>query len=166
MIIGGGSGIGLATSFLFARQGASAAIINVIEWRGQQVAAEIAREGGDALAIKADGSTPRDKEQMVSETVGRLGRLDILCNNTGMSPYGLLHEMSVVERDRVLDISPQRRIPMPVKSRYQNSLSMAEWCLHRLLRRSRNHSSIATLLLRQARGDFADQGNSYGLYAT
>lgn len=45
-------------------------------------------DGGTALALAADITVERDIEGLVSETIGRLGRIDILHNNVGVSLAG------------------------------------------------------------------------------
>ena len=53
--------------------------------------------------MPADVRDERDAERLVTETVARFGRVDILCNNAGV---GLLKSVTETERDdyqRVLD---------------------------------------------------------------
>ena len=84
LITGSGSGIGRATALLFAAEGAKLAIVDRAEDHARAVAAEIAKSGGEAIAIRADVAKAADTERMVAETVGRFGSLDILYNNAGI----------------------------------------------------------------------------------
>ncbi len=104
LITGGGSGIGKATSLLFAEEGARIAIADWAEDQARAVVAEIKQKGGEAIAIKTDVSKAADAERMVSETVRAFGRLDILYNNAGIGDAKLLHTMTEEEWDRTIDI--------------------------------------------------------------
>jgi NAD(P)-dependent dehydrogenase (short-subunit alcohol dehydrogenase family) len=104
LITGGGSGIGKATALLFAREGAKVAVADWVEEHAKGVTAEIQKGGGEAISIKTDVAKAADAERMVSETVHRFGRLDILYNNAGIGESKLLHQMTEEEWDRTLDI--------------------------------------------------------------
>lgn len=104
LITGGGSGIGRATSILFAGEGASVAIADWSEDQAQAVVAEITSKGGKAVAIRTDVSKAADAERMVAATVRHFGRLDILYNNAGIGFARPLHKMTEDEWDRVVDV--------------------------------------------------------------
>ncbi|HVN91335.1 MAG TPA: glucose 1-dehydrogenase [Candidatus Binataceae bacterium] len=104
LITGGGSGIGKATSLLFAQEGARIAIADWVEDQARAVVAEIKQKGGEAIAIKTDVSKAADAERMVSETVRAFGKLDILYNNAGIGDAKLLHTMTEEEWDRTIDV--------------------------------------------------------------
>ncbi len=104
LITGGGSGIGKATSLLFAQEGARIAIADWVEDQARAVAAEIKQKGGEAITIKTDVSKAADAERMVSETVRAFGKLDILYNNAGIGDAKLLHTMTEEEWDRTIDV--------------------------------------------------------------
>jgi len=104
LITGGGSGIGRATSLLFAAEGARVVVADWAEDHARAVVAEIAAHGGEAIAIKVDVSQGADAERMVVETVKHFGRLDILYNNAGIGFARPLHMMTEEEWDRVVDV--------------------------------------------------------------
>jgi NAD(P)-dependent dehydrogenase (short-subunit alcohol dehydrogenase family) len=97
LITGGGSGIGRATSILFAREGASVAVADWAEDHARAVVAEITKAGGKAIALKVDVSKAADAERMVAETVRHFGRLDIIYNNAGIGFARPLHQMTEEE---------------------------------------------------------------------
>ena len=104
LITGGGSGIGRATSILFAREGASVALADWAEDQAKSVVAEITRNGGKAIALKVDVSKAADAERMVAQTIQHFGRLDILYNNAGIGFARPLHQMTEEEWDQVVDV--------------------------------------------------------------
>jgi len=104
LITGGASGIGKATSLLFAAEGAKVAIADWAEDNAKAVTAEIAQNGGEAIAIKTDITKRADAERMVVETVRRFGRLDIIYNNAGIGNAKPVHEMTEEEWDLVVDV--------------------------------------------------------------
>jgi NAD(P)-dependent dehydrogenase (short-subunit alcohol dehydrogenase family) len=83
LITGGGSGIGLATTRAFAAAGARIAVIDLSFSAAQAAAREIVDGGGEAIAIGADVSDPRDVERAIGEIAGRFGRIDAAFNNAG-----------------------------------------------------------------------------------
>lgn len=105
LVTGGGTGIGRATALLFAREGAKVAVAGRTLGKCEEVAAEIAVVGGEAIAIAADVSRSPDVERMVNTTVEHFGGLDVLFNNAGIG-----HDTETVETsdeiwDQVIDIN-------------------------------------------------------------
>ena len=84
LVTGAGSGMGRATSLLFAAEGAKVMVADIDEDGGNETVVKIRAAGGDAAAVRADVSKRTDSARMVAETVSRFGRLDILVNNAGL----------------------------------------------------------------------------------
>jgi len=84
LITGAGSGIGLETARLFAAEGATVVLADLDAASVQQAAAEIAGQGGSAVAIQADVADATSVEAMVSQAEAALGGLDTLFNNAGI----------------------------------------------------------------------------------
>ncbi len=84
LVTGAAAGIGKATAFAFAAEGASVALVDSDEQRGGLVADEIREAGGRALFIPADVSQAELANAMVSATMSRFGRLDFAFNNAGI----------------------------------------------------------------------------------
>lgn len=80
IVTGGGRGIGRAIAEAYLEEGAS---VVVTATRESSEIMEIAGHGGRALALIADVTNPEGCERVVSETVRRFGRLDVLVNNAG-----------------------------------------------------------------------------------
>ncbi len=83
LITGGTSGIGEATSLLFAREGASVAVVGRNIERGDAVADRIRGDGGNAIFVQADVRKADECQHAVELTMQAFGRLDVLFNNAG-----------------------------------------------------------------------------------
>jgi short-subunit dehydrogenase len=98
LITGASSGIGEATARCFAMNGYRVAMAARGLERLETVKAEIEAAGGQAHAIRADVTSLDEIRTMVSETIGKWGRLDVLVNNAGFGRFGWLEELDP-ERD-------------------------------------------------------------------
>lgn len=78
-------GIGRAIAFIMAREGARVACADLDGARAEATAARIRAEGGEAIAVAADVSTPEDCQALVEAAGQAFGKLDILVNNVGIS---------------------------------------------------------------------------------
>ena len=87
LITGATSGIGEATAYLFAAEGARVGVVGRREDRGAEVVDKIEQDGGQAQYIKADMNSDADIKAMVSTVVNSWGQLDFAFNNAGM--FGL-----------------------------------------------------------------------------
>src|ERR1700722_12769961 len=82
-ITGASSGIGEATALACAQAGAAVALAAPRGDRIDRLAAQIAGDGGRALAVEADVSDERQASAFVARANDELGRLDVLVNNAG-----------------------------------------------------------------------------------
>ena len=104
-ISGGTKGIGEGTARLFAREGASVAVIGRNESDGKRVVDEIVGVGGTALFIRCDVTKAQEVRDSIEQTVQRFGSLQILVNNAGIVDVKELHDYSEDEFDRVMDVN-------------------------------------------------------------
>jgi NAD(P)-dependent dehydrogenase (short-subunit alcohol dehydrogenase family) len=82
LITGGDSGIGRAVAVLFSKEGADVVITYLNEHEdAKQTCGLIERNGRRAVALAGDIGNERVCQDMVQETVRRMGRLDVLVNN-------------------------------------------------------------------------------------
>ncbi len=106
IITGGNSGIGRASSVLFAREGAKVVIGARNATSGESVVKEIQEEGqGEALFVKTDVSQPGAIENLVRTAVSHFGRLDVLYGNSGIMEVGTAPETSLETWRRIIDIN-------------------------------------------------------------
>lgn len=107
IITGGGQGIGRALSLHFAGRGIRVAIAEKSADSAAEVAAEIAKRGGEARAISTDVTDPDSVRAMVARVQESFGRVDILINNarwTGLSPTRV-QDISDEDWRRALDVN-------------------------------------------------------------
>ena len=106
LITGAGSGIGEATTLLFARNGASVMLADMDMEGAERVLAEVKKNGGQGAMVKADVSDPKECEHMVAETVKHFGRLDIAVNNAGIGgPQAMIGDYPIDGWDKVISIN-------------------------------------------------------------
>lgn len=97
LITGGSSGIGAATAVLFAKEGASVAIVGRNEAKLKNVTELCEQHGVTPLVIKADVSQDEAASDIINQTIDKYGKLDVLINNAGMVFTGGLLEGKVME---------------------------------------------------------------------
>ncbi|GLU55222.1 short chain dehydrogenase [Dyadobacter frigoris] len=83
LITGALTGIGRATAFAFANEGAKLVVSGRKAEEGEQLARELENLGIEAVFIKADVRFEQDVKSLVDSTIARFGRLDIAVNNAG-----------------------------------------------------------------------------------
>jgi NADP-dependent 3-hydroxy acid dehydrogenase YdfG len=105
LVTGASSGIGEATARALAAQGAAVAIVARRKDRLDELAGEIERNGGRALAIETDVTDQGQAKAAVARTVQELGRLDTVVNNAGVMLLGPLLDAPIDEWDRMIDLN-------------------------------------------------------------
>jgi NAD(P)-dependent dehydrogenase (short-subunit alcohol dehydrogenase family) len=105
LITGAGSGIGRASSVLFAAEGASVAVADIDVAAARETVAAIEASGGRAAAHEVDVTDPASVEALVAAVVSEFGRIDVLFNNAGIAGVGLAHEITVEQWDRVMAVN-------------------------------------------------------------
>jgi NAD(P)-dependent dehydrogenase (short-subunit alcohol dehydrogenase family) len=105
LITGAGSGIGKSSALLFAQEGATVIVNDLLADKGQETVDEIVGAGGKALFIQADVTEPDSVKAMVDQAIAAFGRIDVLFNNAGVSGIGAIHEVEPEDWDRVIRIN-------------------------------------------------------------
>ena len=85
IVTGGGSGIGRSVAELYARGGARVVVADINDEGGVETVTRIRASGAAAIFFHSDVSRPGDCEKLVDFTLEKFGRLDIACNNAGIS---------------------------------------------------------------------------------
>ena len=95
LVTGGSKGIGKAVARGLAQEGARVAICARTKADVEAVAKELASAtGGEAFGVAGDLTRPDDVQRIVDATVARFGRVDVLVNNAGAAPGGLLLDLT------------------------------------------------------------------------
>ena len=102
---GPGWGNGKATAITYAREGARVIAIDIDLEAARETEAAIRAEGLEGEAAAVDVTRSDDVRALVDEIAGRLGRIDILHNNVGITAMGGPIEESEESWRRVLDIN-------------------------------------------------------------
>jgi NAD(P)-dependent dehydrogenase (short-subunit alcohol dehydrogenase family) len=106
IITGAGSGIGRATSKIFAREGARLVLADVVVDAVQETLNTVKQSGGAAICLKTDVAQWSDVEALVAKAVETYGRLDCAFNNAGIEgEAALTHKCSEANWNRVLAIN-------------------------------------------------------------
>jgi NADP-dependent 3-hydroxy acid dehydrogenase YdfG len=105
LVTGASSGIGEATARALAAQGAAVALAARREERLEQLAQDITRSGGHALAIEADVTDKAQAQAAVARTVAEWRRLDILVNNAGVGLLGPIENAPLDDWDQMVRVN-------------------------------------------------------------
>jgi NAD(P)-dependent dehydrogenase (short-subunit alcohol dehydrogenase family) len=102
IVTGADSGIGRASARLFAREGAKVVCVDVRDTGSPRVDSLIRADGGEAVFVRGDVSSPADCENMVATAYSSFGQLDVLFNNAGVGIRKKITEHTVEEWDFVI----------------------------------------------------------------
>lgn len=99
LITGGSRGIGAACVRAFVKRGDDVAFV----YRSDVASASALAQETGAIAIRADLSVSAEAERAVSEAIARLGGMDVLVNNAGISQIKLFTDVTDEDWRRMLD---------------------------------------------------------------
>jgi NAD(P)-dependent dehydrogenase (short-subunit alcohol dehydrogenase family) len=105
VVTGAASGIGRALAEAFAAAGSAVVVADLDAAEAESVAAGIRAGGGDALAVEVDVTEPGSVERLAAATVDRYGRVDVLCNNAGVSTFNLMRDQTLDDWKWVVDVN-------------------------------------------------------------
>jgi NAD(P)-dependent dehydrogenase (short-subunit alcohol dehydrogenase family) len=101
MVTGGGSGIGRATALLFGREKAKVAVVDRDESSAAETAQFLRKNGGEALALRADIASDKDVKRVVAAIGKQYGRIDVLFANAATQIAKSVVDTSEEEWDRI-----------------------------------------------------------------
>jgi len=103
VLTGASSGIGLCTAQLAAERGARLVLVarsgDVLE----QLVAEIAANGGTAIAAIADVADRAQMDEVARIAIAEFGRIDTWINNAGVSVYGRLDQVMDEDHRKIFE---------------------------------------------------------------
>ena len=105
IVTGAGSGIGRATAFEFAAEGAIVAACDIDAKMAGRTVEEMAKTGGRGHAFALDVTDPKAVTAVFADVAGRLGRLDVLVNSAGIREISPVLELSYEDWSRVINVN-------------------------------------------------------------
>lgn len=105
LVSGAARGMGECEARLFVREGAKVVLGDVLDEIGQQVAADLTRQGEAATYVHLDVTVESQWQQAVATAESLYGKLDILVNNAGIVRMAPLDETSLDAWNEVITIN-------------------------------------------------------------
>lgn len=106
LVTGAGNGIGRTIALTYAAEGANVVVSDINDDWGRETVALIEGQGGRAIYQRADTSQPADHDDLIAAAKRAFGRLDVACNNAGVSgEFTPAAETSDAQWKRVIDIN-------------------------------------------------------------
>ena len=133
LVTGGAKGIGAAIVKRLCEDGYAVAInYNKSEQRALSLCSFCASEGFTVLPVKCDVAASRDVEKMFAEIEERLGSVDVLVNNAGISLWGLFDTVTDVQWNDVIGTNltgtfncTRRAVPAMLKNKYGRIINIS-----------------------------------------
>ncbi|NEQ33291.1 MAG: 3-oxoacyl-ACP reductase FabG, partial [Leptolyngbya sp. SIO4C5] len=106
IVTGASRGIGRAIAIALAAEGAQV-VVNYARSSSaaDEVVAQINEKGGSAIALQADVSQVDQVDALISATMEKWGRVDVLVNNAGITRDTLLLRMKPEDWQAVIDLN-------------------------------------------------------------
>ncbi len=108
LVTGAGGGLGSAISLGFAQEGARVIVADVDAARAEATAARITAAGGQAWSVAIDVRHRAAVQACAADLEARLGPVDVLVNNAGISGRARIDEPNATEVwDRLIEVNLQ-----------------------------------------------------------
>jgi glucose 1-dehydrogenase len=106
LVTGASSGIGKAIALALGEAGANV-VVNFVSGddAAQELARQIGKGGGDAVALRADVSSEEQVQGMFRSAIERFGTVDILVNNAGLQQDAPFDELTLAQWNKVLAVN-------------------------------------------------------------
>ena len=103
IVTGAGAGLGRAEALALARAGADV-VLNDLPGAAEEAAEEVRALGVDAVVVPGDVGESATADALLQAAVEKLGRLDVVVNNAGITRDKMLFNMTDDEFDLVLKV--------------------------------------------------------------
>lgn len=104
LITGASRGIGKSIAEECVKHGAKVAFTYLSsEEKANKLAAELTKNGGEAVGFKSNAAIFEEAQNLVAEVVEKFGTVDVLINNAGITRDTLLMRMTEEQWDEVID---------------------------------------------------------------
>ncbi|MBI5910430.1 MAG: 3-oxoacyl-ACP reductase FabG [Betaproteobacteria bacterium] len=104
IVTGSGRGIGEAVARAYGAQGAKVVVADMDLENAEKVAADIRKQGGQAMAAACNVAERAQVDQMAAEVKAKFGPVDILVNNAGITRTAMLHKMTPQQWNEVIGV--------------------------------------------------------------
>ena len=105
LISGGARGQGAVEARMFAEEGASVVIGDILDDQGRQTEAELQEVGYNVTYVHLDVTSESDWEAAVQSAVDTYGKLDVLLNNAGILIRKNIEETTEDDWDRIFAVN-------------------------------------------------------------
>ena len=105
VVTGGASGIGKATAYRLAEEGAKVLVTDIQDEEGALVVKHLTELGHDAVYVHHDVSLEADWVRVVEAAMETYGALDILFNNAGIGDLGNIEETSLEAYEHTIAVT-------------------------------------------------------------
>jgi len=103
IVVGATSGMGEASAYRFAEEGAQVLVIGRREEKGTDIVKKIEGKSGSASFFKADISIGSSCNQIIDTAIERYGRIDVLANIAGYHISKSVETISIEEWDFLMN---------------------------------------------------------------
>jgi 3-oxoacyl-[acyl-carrier protein] reductase len=104
IITGSSSGIGRAIAGELSRRGMTVVVTSRSADRARSAAAALVADGGEAIGIAVELTRAGAPAELVEQTLGELGRLDVLVNCAGAGQVADSETLGAAEWQRIIDL--------------------------------------------------------------
>ena len=104
VVTGAGSGIGRALAEVFADAGSAVVAADLDRTAADETATGIRARGGDCAAVAVNVADAASVDDLAAATMDRYGRVDVLCNNAGVSTFNLIQDQTLDDWRWVLSV--------------------------------------------------------------
>lgn len=107
VVTGSGSpkGIGRTIANAFAGQKAAVIVADINEEGVNDTVKEIKKNGGEAMGVTVNVTSPESVTKMVDDVMNAYGRLDVLVNNAGISQKVTVEDMKLEDMRRIFEVN-------------------------------------------------------------
>jgi NAD(P)-dependent dehydrogenase (short-subunit alcohol dehydrogenase family) len=105
LVTGGSRGLGLQIAEALGEAGAKVMLSSRKAGDLEEAVAQLSQKGIDARWIAADASNPDDARRIVTETLERLGQIDVLVNNAGAAWGAPAEDHPLEAWDKVMNLN-------------------------------------------------------------
>jgi NAD(P)-dependent dehydrogenase (short-subunit alcohol dehydrogenase family) len=105
VVTGAASGIWRALAEAFAAAGSAVVVADLDGPEAEAVAAGIRAAGGEAEAMVVNVADAAAVDRLAAATLERFGRVDVLCNNAGVSTFNLMRDQTLDDWRWVFDVN-------------------------------------------------------------